>query len=189
MKNIKIVLLVYLTFFLNCTSQEKIAVLQEKTTKNITISRSLESIDLFSLNIPIRLRVKNDESSSMKIITLSTIDNSKILRSSIYNFPQGTRFYEGGSERISAKNSQIFDVIIGVPITKEETNLLLKEYNYTGGIDKLQGINDSIKIVDYTSFMKNNNKIQFRLKSSQFKITYRIEGDNNFKYYLKSIVW
>lgn len=195
MKTIKIPFYMLLTQSLFCckTSKDSISLSQQKTEKRVSLSLSpnYKPSDTVTLNIPIKIVIKNGSDSDIKILDWKLNLDKKIRGWDTHRIlTENGKDFVLGNEILNKKKSNIYSVVVSYPISVNEASNILKNRQYEN-LAVLKKSSDSIQLSSKKIFFNDFPLIYNSLNKMSDSIIF-ITGDSNSKgtqLFKKKIVW
>jgi hypothetical protein len=179
--NKKIVLIICLIFTFSCNREKKIIIKQNESNEYISIYNNSKSIEMdsISLDIPIEFTLNINKLSNLKsVIVHYFFDNKHLYQIDDY------KIYDKKSKKIiyaieELKKEDFPNQILirnsNYLVSKKEAENLLRKYKIKKSINDLK-LGDTIKLVPYSQFKKENRNIISDLKKIDDSIVFRINA-------------
>ncbi len=175
----KNILVICLIFIFSCNRERKVIITQNESNEYISIYNNSISIkkDSINLDVPIEFTSNINKLSNLKsVIVHYFFDNKHLYQIDDYNI-----YYKKSKKKIYAieelKKEDFPDQILirnsNYLISKKEAGNLLKKYKINKSINNLK-FGDTIKLVPYNQFKKENKYIINELKKIDDSIVFRI---------------
>jgi hypothetical protein len=192
-----IILIIIFALLISCESKYPIEIKQITSMEFVTIEDNYmdrnTKKDSIRMSIPIEFEIKIK--SSIKYITWIYIVNNKILDKDYFDYEVYNK--ESKTKPIRQLDfNELSDDSITI-VLKERNHLisrkdalkLLQKYNINKSVDNLKN-NDTIKLIRYDEFRKNNIEIINDFKKNNDSIKFKImRKDGKFFYVNKKINW
>ena len=192
--NKKIVLIICLIFTFSCNREKKIIIKQNESKEYISIFNNSKSIEMdsISLDIPIEFTLNINKLSDLKnVIVHYFFDNKHLYQIDDY------KIYDKKSKKIiyaieELKKEDFPNQILirnsNYLVSKKEAENLLRKYKIKKSINDLK-LGDTIKLVPYSQFKKENRNIISDLKKIDDSIVFRINADKKPVIVKQKINW
>lgn len=177
----KIVLIICLIFTFSCNREKKIIIKQNESSEYISIYNNSKSIekDSISLDVPIEFTLNINKLSNLKSVIIHYFFDNKHLYQiddyKIYDKKSKKIIYaieelkkEDFPNQILIRNSNYL-------VSKKEAENLLRKYKIKKSINDLK-LGDTLKLVPYSQFKKENRNIINDLKKIDDSIIFRINA-------------
>ncbi|WP_139329323.1 hypothetical protein [Chryseobacterium ureilyticum] len=176
-----IIFILLLILVISCNSQKDIKVEQCENSYEVSLSKSLlnPQNDSLSLNFPIKIGIKNNMSVGPlrleKMTVFSDLDATG-QKNAMYSLTQKKKIYTEVKENIEHEN--FYKIIISYSISKEEAERIVGKY-HVSKTTELKNYNDSIKIIPYKNFIKDNGEYKQRMDKTPDFVRMMFRDQNN----------